>query len=137
MIYVLTDSNGLIVNRIVLNSLEDYNPGNLSIREETSNKYDIGGTLVNDQYTPPNYPSPVQVTDKVSVTPRQARLALLQAGLLTQVENAVAQSGGETEITWEYAIEVNRDDPSISSIGQSLNLTEQQIDDLFNTARTL
>ncbi|MCK1742170.1 hypothetical protein IVA80_15200 [Bradyrhizobium sp. 139] len=72
-----------------------------------------------------------------SVTPRQARLALLGAGLLDQVESTVTAAGGATYITWGYATEFLRSDPLIVQIGASLGLTDQQIDDLFRTASTL
>jgi hypothetical protein len=72
-----------------------------------------------------------------SVTPRQARLALLQQGLLTQVEAAVASAGGATQITWEYATAFERSDPMIAGIGQTLGLSSDQIDALFALAATL
>lgn len=65
------------------------------------------------------------------VTPRQARLALLAAGLLDQVESAVNTAGGATKLTWDYATQVRRKDPLITQIGASLNLTAAQIDALF------
>lgn len=72
-----------------------------------------------------------------SVTPRQARLALLSAGLLDQVESAVTAAGGATKIAWEYATVINRDDPLIISISSSLGLTAEQIDALIAHAATL
>lgn len=71
------------------------------------------------------------------VTPRQARLALLGAGLLDQVEAAVEAAGGATKITWEYATEILRHDPLIVSIGSALGLTSEQIDALFRSASQL
>jgi hypothetical protein len=71
------------------------------------------------------------------VTPRQARLALLQAGLLDSVQAAVAAAGGATKITWDYATLFERRDPMILAIGQALGLTSTQIDDLFATAISL
>ncbi|MEH2525874.1 MULTISPECIES: hypothetical protein [unclassified Bradyrhizobium] len=68
------------------------------------------------------------------VSPKQARLALLAAGLLDQVEAAVAAEGRATQITWEYATEVNRTDPLIATLGQSLGLTDEAIDQLFRDA---
>lgn len=85
---------------------------------------------VPDPYIPP-------VIKISTITPRQARLALLQSNLLETVEDRINQIGGETKITWEYATEINRDAPMIINIGESLNLTEQQIDDLFTLASTL
>jgi hypothetical protein len=74
---------------------------------------------------------------ELSVTPRQARLALLQAGLLDQVQAAVDAAGGATKITWEYALEIKRTDPMITAIGSALNLAPEQIDNLFQLAATL
>lgn len=86
--------------------------------------------------TPDPYvaPAPPPVT---SVTPRQARLALLGAGLLDQVTAAVNAAGGATLITWEYASSFDRHDPLIAQIGASLSMTDAQIDALFLTASTL
>jgi hypothetical protein len=81
--------------------------------------------------------SPPRPTPVASVTPRQARLALLAAGLLDQATAAVTAAGGATLITWEYATEFLRSDPLIISIGSSLNLTSAQIDALFAQAATL
>ena len=72
-----------------------------------------------------------------SVTPRQARLALLEAGFLDQVEAAVETIGGATKITWEYATVFLRDDPMIATLGALLNLTSAQIDALFIRAAQL
>lgn len=70
------------------------------------------------------------------VSPYQARVALLQANLLSTVE-AFMNSGSapaEAKIAWEYATQFERHSPFIESLGPLLNLTEQQIDDLFRTA---
>jgi hypothetical protein len=68
------------------------------------------------------------------VSPRQARLALLAAGVLDQVQAAVDAAGGATKIAWEYATEINRTDPLILSIGAALNFSPEQIDTLFKYA---
>jgi hypothetical protein len=82
-------------------------------------------------YVPPAVPKVSQVT------PRQARLALLQQGLLDRVQSAVNAAGGATQITWEYATVFDRGDPLITSIGAALSLTPNQIDQLFALAATL
>lgn len=82
-------------------------------------------------FVPPAPPGPQ------SVTPRQARLALLGAGLLDQVTAAVNAAGGAALITWDYATEFDRNDPLILAIGASLNMTSAQIDALFAKAATL
>ncbi|MCA3269539.1 MAG: hypothetical protein INF44_04220 [Thalassospira sp.] len=76
-----------------------------------------------------------------SVTMRQARLALLQQGLLTQVNDAVASmpgaQGEAMRIEWEFSSTVERNRPLVQSLSASLGLTSQQIDDLFALAATL
>ena len=81
-------------------------------------------------------PAPV-VPVPESVTPRQARLALLNADLLDAVEAAIAAGSRADQITWEFAVDVRRDYPMIANLGTALGLTSAQIDDLFRTAATL
>lgn len=74
------------------------------------------------------------------VTMKQARLALLSAGLLPSVEAALAgMTGAEGEaarIEWEYSTEVRRASVLVNSIAAGLGLTDQQIDNLFIDAAT-
>lgn len=72
-----------------------------------------------------------------SVTMRQARLALLQSGLLDSVNAAIQQSGGAASIEWEYATAVDRQSPLVASLAGALNLTEAHLDNLFTLASTL
>ena len=73
-----------------------------------------------------------------SVTARQARLALLGAGLLDDVEAMLADPAHRaTRIEWEYATQVERVSPLVDSIGGALGLTSEQIDALFRQAAAL
>lgn len=76
-----------------------------------------------------------------SVTPRQARLALLQSGLLDDVESVIAEMVGDggraARIEWEYSTEVLRSSPMISGVQISIGMTDEQIDDLFIMAAEL
>ena len=72
------------------------------------------------------------------VTMRQARLALLQSGLLATVENTIASGIDEAmKIEWEYATEVKRDWSSLIALTEALGMTSQELDDLFQLASTL
>lgn len=75
------------------------------------------------------------------VTMRQARLALLAAGLLPQVDAAVAAipgaAGDAARIEWEYALTVERDSPLVASLAAALSLTPTQLDALFAQAAAL
>lgn len=72
-----------------------------------------------------------------SVTMRQARLALLQSGMLDSVNTAVAAADEAAKITWEFSSEVHRNHPFVATLAAALNLTDAQLDDLFTLAATL
>ena len=64
------------------------------------------------------------------LTPKQARLALLGAGLYDAVNLAVKANPAH-EIYWEYALEVKRDDALLIELSTALGITSAQLDDLF------
>jgi hypothetical protein len=76
-----------------------------------------------------------------AVTARQARLALLQAGLLSSFVAAMdAMAGPEGEaarIEWEYALGIERESPLVLALASQLGLTESQVDALFVAAKVL
>lgn len=93
--------------------------------------------LVTLGITPADYVAPPEPIPS-TVTPRQARLALLDAGLLDTVETELAKPENKAAlISWEYATTVERDSPLIATIGGALGMTDQQIDDLFTAAAAL
>ena len=71
------------------------------------------------------------------VTMRQARLALLSAGLLDDVEMVIAAAGRAAQLEWEYAAVVDRSNPAVAVVQQQQSLTDAQIDDLFREAAKL
>ena len=71
------------------------------------------------------------------VTMRQARLALLSAGLLDDVEMVIAAAGRAAQLEWEYAAVVERSNPAVAAVQQQEALTDAQIDDLFREAAVL
>jgi hypothetical protein len=72
---------------------------------------------------------------------RQARLALLDSGLLSQVSAAIdaLPEPGRTaaQIEWEFSQEVRRDSQLLKVVGGSLGFTEAQIDVLYVAAAKL
>lgn len=78
---------------------------------------------------------PIQVPQQVSM--RQARLALLDAGLLDDVEAIIAAAGRAAQIEWEYAATVGRNHPVIAIVQQQQGMTDSQIDSLFTNAAAL
>lgn len=84
-------------------------------------------------------PEPPQVPQVVTM--RQARLALLGAGLLAQVDVAIdglpSPQKEAARIEWEYSQEVHRDRPFVQTLGAAMGLSDEQLDALFTTAAGL
>ena len=68
----------------------------------------------------------------------QVRTVLQQNGLLKKAETAIA-SANNAALTniWQYGNFAKRSSPSIATLGEALNLTPEQIDDLFREAYNL
>ena len=71
------------------------------------------------------------------ITMRQARLALLQAGLLDSVNTAMEQANQAAQIEWEYATQVVRTDPLVVAMQSGLGMTDADTDALFMLGATL
>ena len=71
------------------------------------------------------------------VTMRQARLALLSAGLLDDVEAVISAAGRVAQLEWEYAAVVDRSNPAVAAVQQQQGITDAQIDDMFREAAKL
>lgn len=80
---------------------------------------------------------PILVQVPQAITIRQAKLALLSAGLLDDVDAAIAQADRATQIEWEYATEVHRNWPTLRSVQGAVGLTDEQVDELFILAASL
>lgn len=73
-----------------------------------------------------------------AVTMRQARLAMLQKGVLDQVEAAITAAGKTAQITWTSSSMVEKTNPFVTMIGkQALGWTDEFITELFNLAASL
>ena len=71
------------------------------------------------------------------ITMRQARLALLNAGLLDDVGVVIAAAGREAQLEWEYAAMVDRSNLAVAAVQQQGGMTDAQIDDMFREAAKL
>lgn len=72
-----------------------------------------------------------------AISPLQARRALRASGIKATVDAYVATLSEEEQETWEYAIEVRRNNAIIAAGAAALGMTEQQIDNLFILGATL
>lgn len=75
------------------------------------------------------------------VTMRQARQALLAAGMLSQVDAAIdaleEPQRSVARIEWDYSQEVERNRELVQLLGPALGLSDDQLDELFREAATL
>ena len=116
------------------------------------NQVESGWTVEGGEWSAPIVPEPhvptaeeiaaaelaaFKATVPAQVTMRQARLALLAAGLLGAVETAIAGAGAAAQIEWEYAQVVERNAGLVPAMATALGMTERQIDDLFIAAAAL
>jgi len=86
----------------------------------------------------PNYIPPTieQLRAEMVLTPAQARVKLVSLGMLTGIETTITALPIDnlTQIYWKYATEFRRDDPIlITFCTDSLNMSPEQIDELFNS----
>jgi hypothetical protein len=72
-----------------------------------------------------------------SISMRQARLALLAADLLDDVDTMIKAIGRAAAITWEFATEVERTNELIAAVQEAKGLTDEQIDEMFIAASKL
>ena len=96
-------------------------------------------TFVDNVFVPPPPPPPPPIPDVVSM--RQARLALFQQDKLSQVQpliDAMMEPAKTiTQISWDYATTVQRDDDLVIQLSAAMGLTEADLDTLFTLAATL
>lgn len=75
------------------------------------------------------------VATPTSLSMKQARLALLSAGLYAQAQSAIAAmtgtEGQKAQIEWEFSSTVVRGDALVVQLAAALSLTDAQLDDLF------
>jgi hypothetical protein len=91
-----------------------------------------------------NTPEPADVPPVViptEVSMRQARLALFQQGKLSLIQPLIdAMTDPQktaTQISWDYATVVKRDDDLVKALSAQLGLSDADLDALFTLASTL
>ena len=118
----------------------DYNPATQVAEETTPVK--INGQWTQQWVIRDLTPAELKARVPTVVTMRQARLALLQSNLLSQVEAAIAAiedavQRQAVQIEWEYAAEVDMTHPWVQALATALGLTDDELDALFVQAATL
>ncbi|MBB3997193.1 hypothetical protein [Aureimonas pseudogalii] len=130
--------NGVVTNRIVWDgNTNSFQPPAGSIQRPDRSGVGIGWRYdtSSDVFAASVEPAP---SVPETVTMRQARLALLRAGLLKRATDAMAALPGDAGeaalIEWEYATSLRRDHPLVAGLGRTLGLDDATIDNLFRAA---
>jgi len=78
---------------------------------------------------------------QLKVSMRQARLALYNQGLLESVDTQIATLDEPARtlagIEWRHSDTIERVSPLVATVGTALNLSDEQLDSLFELAATL
>jgi len=122
--YALLNSENAIVSIALWDGVSDWNPPDGLRAVPESDLDDISV-----------FPAPQPVPAVITCV--QGRLALLQTGMLDAVEASISEASREVRIFWEFAVEWHRTNAVLISLGQSLGLTDSQVDDLFRLAKRL
>lgn len=102
----------------------------------------VAGVVVEPEFTQEEIVSLAEA-ERLSktVSMKQARLALLNAGLLPQIDAAIASLTSPDKesvvIQWEYATSLHRSHAWVITLSTAIGLTEQQLDDLFTAAEAI
>jgi len=136
------DSRGVYSGAVPCDPLKAVPPG-LSVAPPALTGTQVAQAVNGAWVVLPEYPTPPAPVPQVpaAVTMRQARLALLGAGLLPSIQTAIdalpePQKSAAT-IEWEYSQEVQRHNGFVSVLAPTLGLTDAQIDALFIAAAAL
>ena len=77
---------------------------------------------------------PFDIAEKLfnvdTLSPRQARLILLQYGLLDEIETLIA-SDKALQIWWEYSLDIQRNDERLLEFATIAGITPEQLNGMF------
>ena len=114
--------NGVVQDLIIVSSVGDF-PECIACPDHVSIGMAIDAPYVE--------PSPLAAVIPQRVEMAQARLALLESGYLSAVETAMASMPKSAQIEWEFRSHVARQSSLVSAMQSLLQLTDQQVDELF------
>lgn len=117
--------------KLVKRYLVDEKPG--IWYDHISSTVDFNGTDVVETYIYSEEPNKVPQI----VSPLQFRRALNQLNMRTMIEDYVKTLDGDSKDAWEYATQIERNNPMVFNAAKDLNVPDNQIDNVFRLAGTL
>ncbi|MCO5082660.1 MAG: hypothetical protein M9955_13515 [Rhizobiaceae bacterium] len=126
--------DGTFVENVILADDDFELPDRLLLTLPEGSTVAPGWTYDGEDFAPPVPTTPIVM----EVTMRQARLALLYAGLGAQVDAAIdalpEPQKSATRIEWDFAKTLRRDHAMVPMLAAALSLTEEDLDILFYEA---
>ena len=136
--------NGLVSNIIVWDGdTAIWSPpeGQSAVALSDDSPVVIGWSYSGTDFAAPPAPPAVPAPVPFSVTKRQGRLALLAAGKLSAVTDAIAAlpspQKDEAQIEWDDATSYERASPFVAMLAEKIGLDDAALDALFTQAATL
>ena len=134
--FAILDAQGVVTNLAEGLSKDDF-PAQIAVEIPPNQTPAIGWVYsaqvgLSDPAPPPPALPPARVVPQ-SVARFQAKVALLQAGHLDNVEAymALPETSRVTKMAWQEAQEFQRQSPTVLALAQLLGMTDTQLDDLF------
>jgi hypothetical protein len=133
----------LIKNGTVINVIEGELGTNSSFTEIESDVAGVGDAWDGETFTPliglPAQPIEVQPIKILEVSCFQAKVALDQSGLLDVVQALMdaPETPNKIKLAWNNGATFKRYSDMILSMAAVLNLSDEQLDDLFSLAATI
>jgi hypothetical protein len=133
---VLLVRSNVVVNIVECDAIPEDNLG-YDLALEAYGDIGIGHLKIGSSFQAPvliSTPAPDIILSVLSVpeiTSFQAKAALAQMNLLNDVEAYIADADTLTQLRWQEASSFRRDNPTLITVATALNLTETQVDTLF------
>lgn len=113
--------------------LDENNFSYILFDDEAHHTVDIGDNVVDDVITPGQREQPVIP----AVEAARLKVYLFKIGLLSQVELAVNNVGGEIKIWWDNAKSFDYYNEKVQMMGAALNLSEEKLKEIFINANLI
>ena len=139
MIYIVVDAQGVITNRIILNSPENFSvPAGHSLFEETY-PMGIGASYKDGFYTPlpvpPTQPNPVPTISKAQALLYLLMIGKTEADVDAEIAKLEPSARAVAQIEWKHRQPFHYDHPLFIELGPLLGITDMVA--AFRIAATL
>lgn len=139
MKYAYNDNNTLR-DVVMANPFNVFQPGYASLFIEVPDECETGWILENGKWVKPPEQQPEEIVP-TSVTARQGWLYMHREGLLGQIEDYIDSQPEpeqtEARIEWEKTAVIERNNPMLAQIAETMQWDDERLDEMFLAASKL